>query len=333
MNYTKETKKNPALLWGVLVTTAIIVVLFAVFVGRAVVHSAPMTVEIMMNSLDIPETIPSEKMSDAVQEDFQAKFVGMYGIDLDADEIAYFATLLQNTPLETDQTKLLRGAILRDCATKRISEETRLRQIVGIRDDAEREMKRRELIALGVKSALESEDFQRIMEPVYADFFAWWTKRHPAYEDIAVAVVITDDHDALVDQFALSLWRETLVNLAQQLETHLETDLRQRGKALSDAKRKKTFSLFLRLSRERYTLDMMRKMADAIIKEAELTDDEILHCMLLKNQTLSEERLAIIQDIPVRFLTPGILNDISPETMAEIQKELEEITGISYGAQ
>lgn len=329
---TNEQKSNPSLRWGLL-TAAAVVVILAVFLVRAALPSAPMTVETMMTSLNIPETIPADKMNDAVQEDFQAKFVGTYGIDLDSDETAYFAKLLQNARLEIDQTKILHAAILRECMNQRISEETRIRQIVGIRDETERERARREWNAIGLRSALESEDLHRVLEPVYAEFFTWWTKRHPAFEGIAVGVVISDDHDALVEQFAVSLWRETLVNLAQQLETHLETDLRKRGKALSEAKRKKTFALFLRFSRERYTLDMMRKMADAIIKEAELTDDEILHCMLLKNQTLSEERLAIIQDIPVRFLTPGILNDISPETMAEIQKELEEITGISYGAQ
>lgn len=327
---TKKQNSNPCIPY-IAVAAVIAMILLAVFAGRICLRSDPTTIETLMTSLGIPETIPADRMREAALEDFQAKFGGTYGIDLETDETAYFTKLLDDVPFEIRQTDLIRGALLRECADRRITEESMIRQIVGIPDDAEREKIRKEWSAAGVRAALDSEDFHRVMEPVYADFFAWWTKRHPVYEGIAAAVVITDDHDALAEQLAVSLWRETLVNLAQQLETRLETDLRKRGKVLSDAKRKRTFMLFLRLSRERYTYDMMRKMADAIIKDAELSDGEILHCMLLKDQTLSDKRLAIIQDIPARFLTPGILNEIPPETMAEIQKELEDITGIGYG--
>ena len=74
----------------------------------------------------------------------------------------------------------------------------------------------------------------------------------------------------------------------------------------------------------------MRKMADAIVKEAELTDEEVLHCLLLKDRMLSEERLTTIQNVQVRYLTPSSLNPVSPETVSSVQKELQSITGVEY---
>ena len=81
------------------------------------------------------------------------------------------------------------------------------------------------------------------------------------------------------------------------------------------------------LGKERYTAERARKISDAVVKEAELTDDEILHCLLLKDRKLSEERLATIQDVQMRYLTTSSLDGIPPETVSEIQKELQVITG------
>ena len=74
----------------------------------------------------------------------------------------------------------------------------------------------------------------------------------------------------------------------------------------------------------------MRSMADAIIKETELTDEEVLHCLLLKDRTLSEERLSTIQDVQVRYLTARSLDGVPAETVSAIQKELQAITGVEY---
>lgn len=310
---------------------AVIVITVIQLSVRALLHrNPPPTVASMMEALEIPAVVPADTLRDAVQENFLTAFGGVYGIDPEPAETAYFTKLLNAHPVEMEQTEYLREAIRKECMKRRIPEETMIRQIIGIPDPAEKAKIRKEWTAAGLAAVLESEDFLRSMEPVYADFYAWWTKRHPEFEGIAAGITLTDDHEALMDQVAVSLRREILVNTAQQMGTKFETDLRNRGKVISAAKQKQAFALFLRFGRARYTEELMRKMADAIVKETELTDDEILHCLLLKNRPMSEERLAKIQDIQVRYLTPSMLNEIPPELVAEVQKGLEELSGVKY---
>ena len=205
-----------------------------------------------------------------------------------------------------------------------------IRQIIGIRDPAERERIRLEWNAAGLAAVLESADFLRVMESVYDRFYAWWTQRHPEYEGLAVGIKVTDDHASLVEQVAVSLRREAVVRMAQQLETRFVTDLRKRGKVISESKQKKAFALFVRLAGELCPEDMMRRMADAIVTETELTDDEILHCMLLNNRSMTEERLTAIQEIQARYLESGMKKEVPAEIVSGIQKELEEISGVKY---
>ena len=313
----------------VLALVLIAVVLIAV---RAFFHrEPPATVQSLMTVLDVPATVSvDDGMREAVQESFQNEFSALYGIDLTPEEAGYFSKLLKSCTAEFEMEPFLRETLKKECDRRRFSEEAMIRQLTGVRDPAEREKIRAEWVSAGQAAVLRSEDFIRAMEPVYLQFYEWWMPRHPEYEGLASGITLTDDHGELLDQIAVSLRRELLVRTAQQLLDRLETDLRKRGKVISEAKRKQAFAVFLRLSRERYTDELMREMADAIVKETELTDDEILHCLLLKDRTLSEERLATIQDVQVRYLTPGTLNRISPETISSVQKELQAITGVEY---
>lgn len=311
---------------------ALVLIAVALIAARALFQGQePATVQSLMSELNIPATVSvDDEMREAVQESFQNEFSALYGVDLTQEETAYFANLLQECRTEFEIEPFLRDVIGKECARRRLSEEAMIRQITGIRDSAEREKIRAEWTAAGQSAMLRSEDFIRAMEPVYRKFYEWWTPRHPEYEGLAVGVAITDDHEALMEQIAVSLRRELLVRMAQELLVHLETDLRKRGKVISEAKQRQAFAAFLRLSRERYTEELMRKMADAIVKEAELTDEEVLHCLLLKDRMLSEERLTTIQDVQVRYLTPSSLNPVSPETVSSVQKELQSITGVEY---
>jgi hypothetical protein len=307
----------------------IAVVLIAV---RAMIHrEPPPTVQTLMAALNVPASVSvDDGMREAVQESFQNEFSALYGIELTPEETAYFANLLKECKAKFETEPFLHDALKKECARRRLSEEAMIQQLMGIRDPAERERIRAEWTAVGQTAALRSEEFIRAMEPVYRKFYGWWTPRHPEYEGLAAGVAITDDHDALMEQIAVSLRRELLVRTAQDLLVHLETDLRKRGKVISEAKQRQAFTAFLHLSRERYTEELMRKMADAVVKDAELTDEEILHCLLLKDRKLSEERLTTIQDVQVRYLTPSMLNPISPETVSAVQKELQAITGVEY---
>ena len=313
----------------VLALVLIAVVLIAV---RAFLHrNPPATVQTLMTALNVPSTVSvDEGMREAVQEGFQNEFSALYGIELAPAEGSYFSKLLRDCTEEFDMEPFLRETLEKECNRRRISEETMIRQLMGIRDPAEQEKIRAEWITAGQAAVLRSESFIRSMEPVYRQFFEWWTPRHPEYEGIAAGITITDDHGKLIDQIAVSLRREVLVRTAQQLSTRLETDLRKRGKVISEAKHQQAFALFLRLSKVRYTEELMRNMADAIVEEAELTDDELLHCLLLKDRKLPEERLLTIQDVQVRYLTPRTLDQIPAETVSEIQKELQAITGVEY---
>ena len=284
-----------------------------------------------MVALNIPATVSvDEGMCEAVQESFQSEFSALYGIDLTAEEGAYFSRLLQDCTAEFEMEPFLREMLEKECTRRRIPEETMVRQIMGIRDPAEREKIRAEWIASGQAAVLRSESFLHAMEPVSNRFFEWWTPRHPEYQGVAAGITITDDRGALLDQIAMSLRREVLVHTAQQLQDRLVTDLRKRGKVISEEKQQRTFAVFLRLGKVRYTEELMRSIADAIAEEAELTDDEILHCLLLKDRKLSNERLSTIQDVQVRYLTPRTLDSIPAETVSEIRKELQSITGVDY---
>ena len=328
----KNTKKiRMKLIVFTLVLSLIVIAVIQLSI-RAFFHpSPPPTVEFMMAELEIPAVVPAEKLQEAVQENFLTAFGGVYGIDPEPAETAYFTKLLKAHPIEMEQAEYLREAILKECMKRRIPEETLIRQIIGIPDPAEKAKIRREWTAAGLTAVLESEKFLRAMEPVYDEFYAWWTKRHPEFEGIAAGIVFTDNHEALMDQVAVSLRREILVRTAQEMGLKFEADLRNRGKVISAAKQRQAFALFLRLARERYPEEQIRKMADAIVKETGLTDDEVLHCLLLKNRPMSEERLSKIQDIQVRYLTPTALNEIPPELVVEVQKGLEDLSGVKYG--
>ena len=311
----------------VLALVVIAVVLIAV---RAMVRpSAPATVRTLMLELDVPASVSvGDELREAVQESFQNEFSAQYGIDLTSDEAAYFSNLLKECTAEFETEPFLRDTLKQECIRRSLTEETMIRQLMGIRDPAEQEKLRAEWTAAGQAAVLKSEEFIRTMEPVYRMFYEWWTPRHPEYEDIACGITLTDDHDALMEQIAVSLRRELIVRTAQELSKHLETDLRQHGKVLSDAKTRQAFALFLRIGKARYTAERARKIMDAIVKEAELTDNEILHCLILKDRKLSEERLETIQDVQMRYLTTSTLDGIPPETVSEIQKELQAITGL-----
>ena len=311
----------------VLAVVLIAVVLIAV---RAMIHrEPPPTVQSLMAALNIPASVSvNGEMRESVQENFQNEFSALYGIELTKDESAYLSNLLRESDAEFDTEPFLHNMIRSECIRRRLSEESMIRQLIGIRDPAEQEKIRAEWTAAGQAAVLKSEEFIRAMEPVYREFYEWWTPRHPEYEGVACGITFTDDHDALVDQIAASIRRELIVHTAQELSEHLEKDLRQYGKALSDAKKKQTFALFLRLGKERYTAERTRKMSDAIVKEAELTDDEILHCLILKDRKLSTERLETIQDVQMRYLTTSTLDGIPSETVSAIQKELQKITGL-----
>ena len=311
---------------------ALVVIAVVVIAVRAFLRPAPpATVQTLMTALDVPAKVSvNDGMRETVQESFQNEFSALYGIDLTPDEAAYFSNLIQDCTAEFDTEPFLRKTIEQECARRRLSEEAMVRQLMGIRDPAEQEKIRAEWNAAGQAAVLRSEDFIRTMEPIYLKFYEWWTPRHPEYEGVACGITLTDDHEALIDQIAVSLRREVIVRTAQQLSARFETDLRKRGKAISDAKRKQAFALFVRLAKERYTAEAMRSMADAIIKETELTDEEVLHCLLLKDRTLSEERLSTIQDVQVRYLTARSLDGVPAETVSAIQKELRAITGVEY---
>ena len=315
-----------------LVLALVVIAIVAIAVRAFLRPAPPATVQSLMIALNVPATVSvSDGMREAVQESFQNEFSALYGVDLTPDESAYFSKLLQDCTAEFDIEPFLRETIEKECARRRLSEEAMVRQLMGIRDPDEQEKIRAEWTAAGQAAVLKSEEFIRAMEPVYRDFYEWWTPRHPEYEGITGGIALTDDHKALLDQITMSFRRELLVRTAQELLARFNTDLRKRGKAISEAKQRQAFATFLRLSRERYTEDLMRDMAEAVIEEAELTDEEILHCLLLKDRKLSDERLTTIQDVQVRYLTPSTLNPIPEETVSAVQKELQAISGVEYG--
>ena len=309
---------------------ALVVIAVVAIAVRALVHrEPPPTVRTLMDELNVPAKLSvDDGLREVVQESFQNEFSAQYGIDLTKEESAYFSDLLKECTAEFDTEPFLRVTLRMECVRRSLSEEAMIRQLMGIRDPDERENIRAEWTAAGQAIILGSKEFIRAMEPIYRKFYEWWTPRHPEYEGIACGITLTDDHEVLMEQIAISLRRELTVRTAQELSEHMEADLRQHGKVLSDAKKRQAFAVFLRIGKARYTAERARKIVDAVVKEAELTDDEIFHCLILKDRKLSEDRLATIQDVQMRYLTTSTLDGIPPETISEIQKELQAITGL-----
>ncbi|MBQ7731256.1 MAG: hypothetical protein IJT68_05400 [Lentisphaeria bacterium] len=326
-----ENEKNDRTKLSVFSIVLALVVLAVVLIAvRAMVHrEPPPTVRTLMAALNVPASVSvDDGLREAVQESFQNEFSALYGIDLADEEAAYFSNLLKECKAEFDIEPFLRATLRTECIRRSLSEGNMIRQLMGIRDPAEQEKIRAEWTAAGHAAVLSSEEFIRAMEPVYRKFYEWWTPRHPEYEGIACGITLTDDHEALVEQIAVSLRRELVVHMAQELLARFETELRKIGKVISEAKMKQAFALFLRLARERYTEKMTRKLADAVVREAELTDDEVLHCLLLKDRRLSEDRLSTIQDVQMRYLTASTQDQVPAETASAIQKELQALTGL-----
>ena len=311
---------------------ALVLIAVVLIVARAFLHrEPPATVRSLMTALEVPASVSvDDGMRETVLESFQNELSVQYGIDLTQEESAYFLKLLQSCTAEFELEPYLRETVAEECVRRRIPEENLIRQLMGIRDPSEKEKLRTEWIAAGQAAVLRSETFIRAMEPVTRQFYEWWTPRHPEYEGIASGITLTDDHEALISQIVVSFRRELLVRTAQQLQEHLETDLRKRGRVISREKLQQAFALFLRLSKIRYTEEHVREMADAIVGETELTDEEILHCLLLKDRKLSEERLLKIQDVQVRYLTPRTMEQIPADAVSAIRKELQALTGVEY---
>ena len=317
----------------------LVVDLLAALVTIAVVQLAaggllkpepPATVETLMAKMETPANASVEELRDIVRDNFTARFGELYGIDLEPEEEQQFGKLLAGADGTFDFAPYLRLVIKGECIRRRIPENVFVRQVLLIHDPKEEEQMRSEWIAAARGALMQSNEFQTVMEPVYREFYAWWTARHPEYEGLTAPVEVGADHDGLLEQLAVSLRREVLVQTAKQMQTAFVTDLRKRGMAISEAKLQKAFLLFLALCKERYTRAALLKTANAIVDGVELTDDEILHCLILKDRPLKGERLAEIQDIQVRYLTPLTLEQVPEESLAAVRRGLSELSGINY---
>ena len=158
--------------------------------------------ETLMAEMEIPAIVSVDALQVALRDNFLTKFSESYGIDPEPAETAYFVKLVKENPFELDQEQYLSEAIRKECVRRNISEAAMIRQLLTIRNPDEKARIRKEWRTAGLKAVLESESFLHAMEPVNSKFYDWWTKRHPEYEGIAAGIVITDDHEALLDQAA-----------------------------------------------------------------------------------------------------------------------------------
>lgn len=309
---------------------AIVVIAIIQIAVWAFLRTRPPTVETMMSELNIPVDYPQDELNEGILDELQNKFGTEYGVELDPEEKAYLSELLKKARFQFDRVKYIRMLVQAKSKRDFTDETTVIRRILSSPDPGEREKDR---IMWTLASRIElfrSDEFRDGVEPVYNEFASWWKARHPEYEEMLEEDKRMGSREELMERYAKSLRSETVLFVAHQLEDRLETALRRQGTALSDAKRKKTFKIFLQLSREVYTKETMRKMAAAIIEETELSDEEILHCLLLKDRPLpnAEKNLSAIQNIRDRYLKPDPFNDISQETAERVKKELAEIIGL-----
>ena len=310
---------------------AIVVIAIIQIAIWAFLRTRPPTVETMMKELNISADFPQDELNEGILEELQNKFSTEYGVDIDPEEKAHLQELLKGTRLQFDRDKYIRMLVEAQSRRNFTDETTVIRQMLSATDPGEREKNRIMWSMASRRELFLSEEFRDGVEPVYNEFASWWKKRHPEYEEMVEEDTRMGSHEELMERYTKSLRSETVLFVAHQLQDLFETALRRQGTALSDAKRKKAFNVFLRLSRSVYTKEVMGKMAAAIIEETKLTDEEILHCLLLKDRPLpdAEKNLAVIQGIRDRYLEPDPFNEIPPETAERIKKELAGIIGIA----
>jgi len=326
-----NAKNRRAKIFVVDLLAALIAIAVAQLVaGKFLKPEPPATIETLMAKIEPPSTESVAELRDVVRDNFTAHFSGVYGIGLEPEEEKQFEKLLAGADGTFDLAPYLRLVIEGECMQRRIPENVFVQQVMLIRDPAEEAQMRTEWVAAARGALMDSTEFLTAMEPVYREFYAWWTARHPEYEGLTAPVEVGADHDGLLEQFAVSLRREILVQTAKQMQTAFVTDLRRRGMAISEAKLQKAFLLFLALCKERYTQAVLLKTANAIVEGTELTDNEILHCLILKDRPLKAERLATIQDIQVRYLTPLTLEQVPEDSLAAVRRGLSELSGINY---
>lgn len=314
------------------VLLALVVIAVVQLGAHAIFHTdPPPTVDSLMARMEVPETVTVHDMKDLICEGFQARFPGVYGIDLEQDEAEHFAKLLDGVDGSFELAPYLKRVIQGECVRRRVPEDVFVQQVMLIRDPSEKDQMRSEWVAAAESTLLDSAEYHEQTEPAYRAFYDWWTARHPEYAGLTAPVSVNAAHEALVEQIAVSLRRELLVQTAKQMRTTFVTDLRKRGVVISEAKLKQAFLLFLELSKERYTHETLMKTANAIVEEAGLTDEEILHCLILKTRPISDERLATIQDVQVRYLTPLTLEQVPEESVSAVRRKLQELSGVSYG--
>lgn len=298
--------------------------------GKFLKPGPPATIETLMAKMETPANASVSEVRELVRDNFTGQFGELYGISLEPEEEKQFEKFLAGADGTFDFAPYLRLVIEGECIRRRIPQNVFVQQIMLIRDPQEKEQMRSEWVAAARGALMDSIEFHTAMEPVYREFFAWWTARHPEYEGLTAPVEVGADHDGLVEQLAVSLRREVLVQTAKQMQTAFVTDLRKRGMAISEAKLQKAFLLFLTLCKERYTRAALLKTANAIVDGVELTDDEILHCLILKDRPLKAERLSEIQDIQFRYLTPLTLEQVPEESLAAVRRGLSELSGVNY---
>jgi len=328
-----DTKDNRRKLIVFNLVLAIVVIAIIQISVWAFLRSKPPTVETMMTELKIPADFPANELNEGIRDELLTRFSTEYGVELDPEETAYLMEQLTKVQFHFDRTKYIRMLVQARSRRDLTDETTVIRRVLGSADPGDRE-KNRIMWTLASKIELfRSEEFRDGVEPVYREFSSWWKGRHPEYEEMVEEDRRMGSHDELMERYTKTLRSETVLFVAHQLQDHLETALRRQGTALSDAKRKKTFRVFLQLSGEVYTKEMMRKMAAAIIEETNLSDEDILHCLLLKDRPLPEagKDLAVIQDIRDRYLKPDPFDEIPPETVERVRKELAETIGIGSG--
>ena len=334
----KPDRTTPGSLRGKIFVFDLVLTLVAFAAVQLAIHGflrsePPENVSTLMTAMGTPSEVTVRDMEETICNDFRVRFGDLYGIELEQEEADRFAELVKATDHTFELRPFLMLVIRNECVRRKTPEKFFVHQSLMVQDPEEKERMKSEWITAAEELLMETAPYHAVMEPVFRDFYAWWTRRHPEYEGLTAPVSVEADHDGLVDQFAVSLRRSLLVRTAKQMENKFVEDLRKRGIVISEAKLRKAFLLFLDLSKERYTAEALRKTAAAIVDEVELTDKEILFCIILKTRPLTEERLMKIQEVQVRYLTPLTLNPIPEESVNAVRRELQELSGVAYGLQ
>jgi len=147
----------------------------------------PENVSTLMTALETPSEVTIRDMEETICTDFRVRFGDLYGIELEQEEADRFAELVKATDHTFGLRPFLLLVIRNECVRRKTPEKFFVHQSLMVEDPEEKERMKSEWIAAAEELLMQTAPYYGVMEPVFRDFYDWWTPRHPEFEGLMKA--------------------------------------------------------------------------------------------------------------------------------------------------